>query len=132
MDLRRMKMSRVAHQHLFSQNLADLLIFAQKRGYHVSVRTVGRSQEEQARMVKAGKSKTMNSKHREFLAADVMLFMDVDKDGDLDFVQVLDAYEELGIFWENLDPKNTWGGRWPRLRDGVHFERNPRKKVVTK
>lgn len=35
-----------------------------------------------------------------------------------------EAYRPLGEFWESLDPRARWGGRFPRP-DGNHFELLP-------
>lgn len=77
-----------------------------------------RPQELQELWVQLGKSKTLNSRHRDSLALDLHLFR-----GDK-YLTNWKEYEPLGVWWEELRPgQNIWGGRWSTLRDSVHFER---------
>jgi len=54
-----------------------------------------------------------NSNHYKRLAIDLNLF----KDGG--YLTNTSDYEPLGKFWESLNPRNRWGGRF---NDGNHFE----------
>lgn len=100
----------------FLQDFAKLVMFANSRGYVLTLGEGWRPLEMQKIYVKTGRSRTMDSQHGKRLAADVNVF----KDGKL-----IPAHEfvELGEFWEKLHPKNRWGGRWKKLVDGPHFER---------
>lgn len=91
-------------QGRFSLALAHIIQRAVELGYVVSVRDVHRSAEEQARMVKEGKSKTMKSAHLESRAADLVLYK-----GGL-AITGGEEFRPLGEFWENLGGR--WGGRF--------------------
>lgn len=77
---------------------------------------VWRTKEQQELYVKAGKSKTMNSKHLDRCAVDINLFID----GRLTWVA--EDFKPLGEFWESLDPGCKWGGNFKNFVDAVHFE----------
>ena len=75
-----------------------------------------RTQQRQLELFKAGKSKTMNSYHLNGRAVDVIVndswvFEDYKKFADV----VKAVAKECGY-------KITWGGDWPRFRDGPHFQ----------
>jgi peptidoglycan L-alanyl-D-glutamate endopeptidase CwlK len=82
-----------------------------------------RTQEEQARLVKAGASRTMNSRHLTGHAVDLAVLVDgtVRWDGPL-YQRLNDeamqpAAKELGI-------PIVWGGSWSSFHDGPHWELN--------
>jgi len=102
------------HQEAFARDLTRLLIYAAGKGYGVRIAEVFRSVEQQRLHVQAGRSKTMNSMHLKKCAADLYFTVD----GELVYPQ------ELGDFWEGLDPLNRWGGNWKSFVDKVHYERN--------
>lgn len=85
------------------------------------IRSVARQKE----LVKAGASKTMNSRHLTGHAIDfaVLVAGKVRWDWAL-YPRVADAFKraakELGI-------PIIWGGDWPRFRDGPHVELDRRK-----
>ena len=58
----------------------------------------------------------INSYHYRRLAIDFNLF----KDGE--YLTDTEDHKFLGEFWESLDPKNRWGGRF---KDGNHYEHVP-------
>lgn len=101
------------HQEAFAEHLATLLAYAFSMGYKVRIGEVERTFEQQKIYMDAGRSKTMNSMHLKKCAADLHFF----KDGALCYPQ------ELGAFWEALDPLNRWGGNFSTFKDGPHFER---------
>ena len=101
------------HQEAFAQDLATLVLHAISVGYRVRVGEVERTLEQQQIYYNTGRSKTMNSRHLKKCAADLHFF----KDGALCYPK------ELGDFWENLNPLNSWGGNWNSFKDGPHFER---------
>lgn len=104
-------------QRHFTRLLAGLLVYADGLpGYDVVLDSAARSAEEQARLVKAGASKTIDSAHVRRLAADLILF----RDGKLTWNG--DDYEPLGVYWKSLDTRCAWGGDWDRFRDYGHFE----------
>jgi len=85
---------------------------------------VYRPQFVQEKYFEEGKTKTKNSYHTKSLAIDLTLFIDgVYKDRTED-------YRPLGEYWESLDPKCVWGGRFgdnpntPEIEgwDGGHFQ----------
>ena len=55
-----------------------------------------------------------NSQHYKKLAADLNLFLDEK------FLTKTKDHVAGGTFWESIDPKNRWGGRY---KDGNHYER---------
>lgn len=102
------------HQQQFTRNLVQLLQKAFELGYEVRMGEVFRTPEQQEFYVKTGRSKTMNSRHLKKCAADLHFF---DKKSQLCYP------EELGRYWESLDPLNQAGMFWSRFVDMPHFER---------
>ena len=102
------------HQEIFAQHLAMLIIYAGSLGYGVRVAEVFRTKYQQARYVKTGKSKTMNSMHLKKCAADLFFQME----GKIVYPSV------LGEFWESLDPLNKAGMFWKNFKDAPHFQRS--------
>jgi len=80
------------------------------------VRTAAR----QAALVKAGASRTLNSRHRTGHAVDVAALVEgrVRWDWPL-YPRIAEAIKAAAA---RLDTPIVWGGDWPRLRDGPHFE----------
>ncbi|NBW08277.1 MAG: M15 family peptidase [Caulobacteraceae bacterium] len=82
-----------------------------------------RTKEEQIRLVKAGASRTMNSRHLTGHAVDLAVLVDGQVRWDWPLYQKLNdegmqpAARELGI-------PIVWGGSWIDLRDGPHWELN--------
>lgn len=101
------------HQEQFSRHLVMLISMAHSRGYEVRIGEVERMIEMQKIYVQTGRSKTMDSQHLKKCAADLHFF----KDGSLCYP------DELGAYWESLDPLNRWGGNWKSFKDKPHFER---------
>jgi hypothetical protein len=60
----------------------------------------------------------MQSNHLKRLAVDFNFFIK----GVLTYTDPL--VEELGKYWESLDPLNRWGGHFRDFYDAPHFERN--------
>jgi peptidoglycan L-alanyl-D-glutamate endopeptidase CwlK len=101
----------------FSRMFAFLVLHAALQDWEVVIDMVARSEEEQARLVAAGASQTMDSKHRERLAGDLLLF-----DDEGTYLTDTEEYAALGAFWHSLDAANVWGGDWSGYPDGGHFE----------
>ncbi len=91
-------------QSKFSRLLADLIIHACDLGYEITFGDVW-----------ALDRHSENSLHYDRLAADLNLF----KGGRYLFRTV--NHEELGKYWESLDPDCRWGGRL-EAKDGNHYE----------
>lgn len=112
-------MSLFREQAAFLLDSCRLVLKATELGFVVSARELGRSVEQQAIHVKAGRSTTMKSNHIRNCAID-LYFM---RDGKL--VYDIEQLRPLGDYWKALDPKNDWGGFWKSFKDVPHFERRP-------
>lgn len=79
-----------------------------------------RSIERQTALFKAGASRTMRSRHLSGHAVDVAALID----GKVRWDWPL--YERIGLAFKESSRVTgvpiVWGGDWPRLRDGPHFE----------
>lgn len=97
-------MSLSEMQRKFPLLVADLIRQAYADGYELSLGEAFRTEEQQRLYIKSGRSRTMNSLHRDRLAVDFNLF----KDG----VYLTDGalYRPLGERWEAMG--GSWGGRF--------------------
>jgi len=79
-----------------------------------------RSPARQAALVKAGASRTLNSRHLTGHAIDVAAVVEgqVRWDWPL-YPRIAAAFKQAG---RERGVKIVWGGEWKRLRDGPHFE----------
>jgi len=79
-----------------------------------------RSRERQVALVRAGASRTLNSRHLTGHAVDVAVLVDgkVRWDWPL-YGRIATAFKQAA---GRLGTPLVWGGDWPRLRDGPHFE----------
>lgn len=79
-----------------------------------------RTADRQAGLVKAGASRTLNSRHLTGHAVDVAAWVDgqVRWDWPL-YPQIAEAFKQVA---REQGVALIWGGDWPRLRDGPHFE----------
>lgn len=79
-----------------------------------------RSAARQAELVKAGASKTLKGRHLTGHAVDICALVDgqVRWDWPL-YPRIADAFKKAA---KELDVEIVWGGDWPTLRDGPHFE----------
>lgn len=109
-------MDLVMEQWAFLQDVAQLIQYAAAKGYTLSGGELWRTPEQEALDVKAGRSHTMNSNHLRRLAIDLNFFNDAG--------QLVSNPQDMGTFWESLNPFNRWGGNFTTLRDYPHFERN--------
>lgn len=110
-------MSLSDEQWLFLQDVAKLIKFAVSKGMKLTGGELMRTPEQQELHYKAGRSKTMNSKHLTKLAIDLNLIVNGQLGSRND-------YRPLGQYWESLSPKNRWGGNFTGFVDAPHFERN--------
>ena len=101
------------HQEAYTRDHVKLLLRAFELGYEVRKGEAQRMPEMQALYVQTGRSKTFNSMHIKKLADDLH-FM---KGGKLCYP------EELGRYWESLNPLNQAGMFWKSFKDSPHFER---------
>jgi len=107
------------HQFEFLQDVAVLIDFiANVKGYKVTGGELFRPEEMQRIYFNSGRSKTMESKHFLRCAIDLNIFIN----GKL--VYEKEKLEEIGVFWENLNKLNRWGGHFKSFVDTPHFERN--------
>ncbi len=96
-------MSLGTEQEEFSRDLGLLLVWYHTRGFRIRMGDV---------WAKTGHKD--NSQHYKKLAADLNLFMGGE------YLTETSDHEAGGAYWESLDPKNRWGGRY---EDGNHYER---------
>ena len=89
-------------QSKFATFVAHLILFANKRGYEV---TLGDAYAKDRHKI--------NSLHYSRLAIDLNLF----RNGK--YLDETMDHEELGMYWESLDPDCRWGGHF---NDGNHYE----------
>lgn len=73
-------------------------------GLECKIQELNREIEIQKKYVAEGKSKTLNSRHIDKLAVDLILF----RAGTPDFIP--ESYRPLGIYWESVG--GHWGGRF--------------------
>lgn len=95
-------------QTVFARMLGKLLCKATDVGMPVLILEMYRSLETQRAYVARGASKTLNSKHLEGLAVDLVFLEDLKDDGKINYSP--EKYKPLGEFWESLGGR--WGGRF--------------------
>ena len=82
-----------------------------------------RTKERQRQLVNAGASRTMNSRHIIGQAVDLAAYVDGEIRWDWPlYPKIAKAFKQAAA---ELGHKITWGGDWPRLRDGPHFQIEP-------
>lgn len=111
-------MSLVTEQAAFLLDVCRLVQLATDTGFQVTGGELFRTAEQQKIYVQTGRSKTMASNHLRRLAIDLNFI----RDGKLCYD--MEALRPLGKFWEELHPKNRWGGFFKSFKDMPHFERN--------
>lgn len=98
-------------QALFTVKVAQLINWADERGYRLTFGEAYRTPEQAARNAKKG-SGISNSLHTQRLAVDFNLFINGQ------YQQDSAAYRPLGEYWESIG--GAWGGRFSKP-DGNHF-----------
>jgi peptidoglycan L-alanyl-D-glutamate endopeptidase CwlK len=90
-----------------------------------------RSYERQKQLFAQGKSQTMRSRHLRAAngyghAVDLVPYIDLDKDGDLDLSWNWDDYHKLAAIVKNVAVMENvpieWGGDWRTFKDGPHWQ----------
>lgn len=115
-------MSLSNEQAEFLLDACKLIQYATEQGFKVTGGELARTPEQQAIYVKTGRSKTMKSIHLKRCAIDLNFF----KDGKIIWDKATIA--PLGVYWENLNKANSWGGNGVTLVDTPHFSRGPNGK----
>ncbi|CAI1862491.1 MULTISPECIES: M15 family metallopeptidase [Serratia] len=98
-------------QQLFTKLIAQLILWADEKGYRLTFGEAYRTPEQAKLNAQSGKG-IANSLHTQRLAVDFNLFINGQYQTDSA------AYLELGKFWESIG--GSWGGRFSRP-DGNHF-----------
>ncbi|WP_323840740.1 M15 family metallopeptidase [Photorhabdus africana] len=98
-------------QQLFAVLVAQLILWADERGYRLTLGEAYRTPEQAKLNAQIGKG-IANSLHIQRLAIDLNLFI------GCEYQTNSHAYLPLGEYWESLG--GTWGGRFSRP-DGNHF-----------
>lgn len=107
-------MNLLLKQQTFSKLIAKLILYANDRGYGVTVGEFLRTPEMAKIYSDQGKG-IANSLHTLKLAADLNFFI------DYEYISDGDKLLEIGEFWEALSTHDyvcSWGGRF---HDGNHF-----------
>ncbi|RMN21537.1 hypothetical protein ALQ63_03991 [Serratia plymuthica] len=99
-------------QQLFTKLIAQLILWADEKGYRMTFGEAYRTPEQAALNAKKG-SGISNSLHTKRLAVDLNLFIN----GQYQTNSA--AYLPLGEFWESIG--GSWGGRFKNNPDGNHF-----------
>jgi len=110
-------MSKIPEQAEFLLDFCALIQKATSLGFTVTAGELLRPIEMQEIYVRTGRSLTMRGKHLEKLAGDLNFFI-AGK-----YITSKEVLQPLGDYWEELDPKNSWGGNWNSIKDMPHFER---------
>lgn len=110
-------MSLSGQQRYFTIDISKLILEADRLQIGLTFGEAYRTRYQQDKYVKDGKSKTMKSNHLKRLAVDFNFFID----GNLTYKK--EDIQELGDFWESLNPQNKWGGNYTSFIDTPHFER---------
>jgi len=99
----------------FFQEISALIIQLESEHIEFMPTCFFRTQSEQAVLYAQGKSKTLQSKHTEWLAMDLVFV----RFGQLVWKPAVE-YDKAGELWKSMG--HTWGGDWESLGDIYHFE----------
>lgn len=116
-------MSLIDEQAAFLKHVRQLLTYAEDQRYVVTGGELERTPETQAIYVRAGRDKSMDSPHLRKCAITLSFFRAANDRYEL--VQTVADLEPVGKHWEDLDPRNRWGGRRGGVLDAMRFERDP-------
>jgi len=101
--------------------LAKLITDYARKAKQAFIVTEGvRTPERQAELVKAGASRTLNSKHLTGRAVDLAVVVDGEVRWDWPLYRLL--ADDLKAFAKKQNVAIVAGADWPRFRDGPHFE----------
>jgi len=103
-------------QREFTLDVAHLVFRAYELGYELTYGDAYRDPRVHGEFGVKGSYASKDSEHKRRLAVDFNLF----KDGK--YLTSTEDHRILGEIWEDMNPKNIWGGRWD---DGNHYQRNP-------
>ena len=124
-------MTKSDKQAKFLLDACMLIQFATRLGFKVTGGELFRPQEMQEIYYRTGRSKTLSSNHKEKLAVDLNFIKDGQYVNGLDGNAAEAILRPLGVFWESLDEKNTWGANWDKdfslpdaFKDVAHFQRD--------
>ena len=106
-------------QQQFTKDVAHLIEYIYSQGYSATLGECYRPQEMAQIYAKEGKG-IVDSLHCQKLAVDLNIF---NKDGV--YITDFKEYEIFGVYWEQIDSQNRWGGRFKPRIDSDHFERRP-------
>lgn len=99
-------------QQLFVSLIAQLITWANDKGYRLTFGEAYRTPEQAKLNAKSGAG-IANSLHTQRLAVDFNLFINGE------WQTKSEAFLPLGEYWESLG--GTWGGRFKSRPDGNHF-----------
>ncbi|HLG28721.1 MAG TPA: M15 family metallopeptidase [Candidatus Brocadiales bacterium] len=115
-------------QFEFLKDTIKLFDKAIKIGFTITYGEAYRTPEQQEIYFRTGKTKTMNSNHLKRLAIDLNFFKPKENNV-LTLTYAKSELQELGDYWESLNPQNKWGGNYSKwypnstFVDTPHFER---------
>ena len=123
-------MTKSDAQAKFLIDACMLVLFATRLGFKVTAGEMYRPQEMQVIYYNTGRSKTLNSQHKEKLAIDLNFIKDGRYINGLPGEEAERTLRPLGEFWEKIDEANNWGGNFDKdfstpdpWLDVSHFER---------
>ena len=123
-------MTKSDKQAKFLLDACMLVQFATRLGFKVTGGELFRPQEMQLIYYNNGRSKTMNSQHKQKLAIDLNFIKDGRYINALSSSETEDILRPLGKFWQSLSAQNRWGGNFDKdfsrkdpWIDAGHFER---------
>jgi len=108
-------MTKTMKRVKFFKDISLLITQLSNEGIEMMPFSFYRTKEEQMMRFKEGKSKTLHSKHCDWLAIDLVLV----ENGKLQWERN-SKYERAGALARTLGL--TWGGDWKDLNDIYHFE----------
>lgn len=116
-------LERLTHVHA---DLRKLFMHVAQGELKFSVTEGLRTLDRQKQLLKAGASRTLNSRHLTGHALDVACWVDLDLDGKLELRWDQPLYAKFS--WEvkavarSVGIPIEWGGDWTSFKDGPHFQ----------